>query len=109
MRLPSPVATALKTGAAPLAVGLAVTVLALLAATASAQTPVPVNPSVARWPWGVYHANSYAQASTSQRGPERGDALSAEHLPAGRINKASPGPSWASPTPTAPSRSGARR
>ena len=63
---------------------------ALLAVAAGAQTPVPVNPSVAAWPWGVYHANSYAQASTPQRGPERGDALSVAYSPAGRINKASP-------------------
>ena len=72
------------------AVALLAGAVALLAPAASAQAPVPVNPSVAQWPWGVYHANSYAQASTAQRGPERGDVLSAEHLPGGRINKASP-------------------
>ena len=62
----------------------------LLPALAVAQAPVPENPSHARPSWASYHANSYAQASTAQRGPEPGDALRAEYVPAGRINKASP-------------------
>lgn len=61
---------------------------AMLASAALAQAPA--NPSHAVPSWGVYHANSYAQASTAARGPEPGEALRVEYVPGGRINRASP-------------------
>ena len=64
-------------------------VVAVLAA-ASARAQVPVNPQHAVPLWGVYHGNSYAQASTPARGPEPGDVLGAEHVPAGSVDGPSP-------------------
>jgi hypothetical protein len=41
----------------------------------------PNNPFAAQSPWGQFHRNAYAQASTPLRGPEPGDRLEAQFLP----------------------------
>ena len=67
--------------------------LALAAAgprAAGAQPAVPANPSHAVPLWGVYHGNSYAQASTAARGPEAADALGTAYVPAGNAEGPSP-------------------
>lgn len=73
----------------------AMTVIALVIVSctmphaASAQTPLdmegeaPANPFAAGDVWGQFHRNGYAQASTTGRGPEPGDAMDVQyiHLP----------------------------
>ena len=56
----------------------------------SAATLPPTNSQHAVPRWAVYHGTSYAQASTPDRGPEPGDALRAEHVPAGNVDGPSP-------------------
>ena len=71
-----------------LAAGLAglVASLLLLSSGAPAQTALdrageaPPNPHAAGTVWGQFHRNGYAQAATTQRGPEPGDDFELQYL-----------------------------
>ncbi len=41
----------------------------------------PANPYAAQSPWGQFHRNGYAQASTPLRGPESGDDIDVQYIP----------------------------
>jgi hypothetical protein len=63
---------------------VAAAMLALFSYAAAAQPPA--NPSLAQGGWPIFHANTYAQASTSQRGPEPGDRIDVQFLAAPQGN-----------------------